>query len=60
MSDDVWLDWDDSGHDPLAAPDPPRDVDREAFIERCEELLARWEAEDEPRIDTDWWADGES
>ena len=41
---DVWDVFDDAGHDPLAAPDPPVDVEPDT--------------EDEPRIDTDWWADG--
>ena len=42
---DVWQLFDDAGVDPLAAPDPPVDVDRlEEFEDR--------------RVDTDWWADG--
>ena len=46
MSD--WDVFDDAGWDPLAAPDPPVD------------MVDRYEEEDERRIDTDWWADGES
>ena len=44
---EVWDAWDDAGHDPLAAPDPPVDVDRlEEFEDR--------------RIDTEWDDHGES